>query len=263
MAEMQRAIGAWRKSENRFLTDRQRHGFFCHVLERLATRLGWGEFGLKTMKIIRDLDDIGEGLDHLGRLDPALRLIIDKAGPLELRIHEPGFAGLAHIVVSQMVSRASANAIWLRILAGTGGAVTAEKYLAAPEESRTTFGLSRAKATTLEGLARAVVEGRIDLDGVVRKEGTVALSDLIALRGIGPWTAEVYLMFCGGHPDIFPVGDVALRAAVGHALALDVRPDARWLAERAALWAPWRSVAARLFWAYYANVMRRAMIPLP
>lgn len=215
------------------------------------------------MKIITGMDDISEGLDHLARLDPALSLIIEKAGPLELRIHEPGFAGLAHIVVSQMVSRASANAIWARILAGTGGVVTAENYLGAPEELRATFGLSRAKATTLEGLARAVAEGQIDLDGVVRREAEAALSELVALRGVGPWTAEVYLMFCGGHPDIFPVGDVALRSAVAHALDLEVRPDGKWLAERATLWSPWRSVAARLFWGYYANIMRRAMVPLP
>lgn len=215
------------------------------------------------MKIISGMDDISEGLDHLARLDPVLSLVIEKAGPLELRIHEPGFAGLAHIVVSQMVSRASANAIWARILAGTGGEVTAENYLTVPEELRATFGLSRAKATTLEGLARAVTEGQVDLDGVVRKEAGPAFSELVALRGIGPWTAEVYLMFCGGHPDIFPVGDVALRSAVAHALDLEVRPDGKWLAERAALWSPWRSVAARLFWGYYANIMRRAMVPLP
>jgi DNA-3-methyladenine glycosylase II len=215
------------------------------------------------MKIITGMDDISEGLEHLAHLDPALSLIIENAGPLELRIHEPGFAGLAHIVVSQMVSRASANAIWARILAGTGGVVTAENYLGASEELRASFGLSRAKATTLEGLARAVTERQIDLDGVVRQEAGTAFSELVALRGIGPWTAEVYLMFCGGHPDIFPVGDVALRSAVAHALALEVRPEAKWLAERAALWSPWRSVAARLFWGYYANIMRRAMVPLP
>ncbi|MCZ7852140.1 DNA-3-methyladenine glycosylase family protein [Agrobacterium salinitolerans] len=215
------------------------------------------------MKIITGMDDISEGLEHLTLLDPALGPVIEIAGPLELRIHEPGFAGLAHIVVSQMVSRASANAIWARILAGTGGAVTAENYLGVPEELSATFGLSRAKATTLEGLARAVTQGQIDLDGVVRKEGLAALSELVALRGIGPWTAEVYLMFCGGHPDIFPVGDVALRSAVAHALDMEVRPEAKWLAERAALWSPWRSVAARLFWGYYANIMRRAMAPLP
>ncbi|EHH02990.1 DNA-3-methyladenine glycosylase 2 family protein [Agrobacterium tumefaciens] len=215
------------------------------------------------MKIITGMDDISEGLEHLAHLDPVLSPVIEKAGPLELRIHEPGFAGLAHIVVSQMVSRASANAIWARILAGTGGLVTAENYLGASEALRASFGLSRAKATTLEGLARAVTDGQIDLDGVVRKEAGAAFSELVALRGIGPWTAEVYLMFCGGHPDIFPVGDVALRSAVAHALALEVRPEAKWLAERAALWSPWRSVAARLFWGYYANIMRRAMVPLP
>lgn len=215
------------------------------------------------MKIIRGVDDISEGLAHLARIDPPLGLILEKAGTLELRLAEPGFAGLAHIVVSQMVSRASANAIWGRILAGTGATVTAENYLAVPEELRATFGLSRAKATTLEGLARAVTEGRIDLQAVSRKEANAALSELVALRGIGPWTAEVYLMFCGGHPDIFPVGDVALRAAVGHALSLETRPDPKWLTERAALWTPWRSVAARLFWAYYAAVMRREMTPLP
>lgn len=261
MAQMQQAIGAWCETVNRFLTERRRHGFFCHVLNRPTSRLA--AYGMMDMKIITGMADISEGLEHLARLDPALSLVIEKAGPLELRIHEPGFAGLAHIIVSQMVSRASANAIWARILAGTDGVVTAENYLAAPEELRATFGLSRAKATTLEGLARAVTEGQVDLDGVVRKEPGTALSELVALRGIGPWTAEVYLMFCGGHPDIFPVGDVALRSAVAHALDLEVRPEAKWLAERATLWSPWRSVAARLFWGYYANIMRRAMVPLP
>ncbi len=214
------------------------------------------------MKIIRGIDEISEGLDHLVHLDPHLQPVVEKAGSLELRLAEPGFAGLAHIVVSQMVSRASANAIWGRIVAGTGK-VTAENYLAVSSELRAGFGLSGAKALTLEGLAEAVITGEIDLQAVSRIEAPDALAQLTALRGIGPWTAEVYLMFCGGHPDIFPVGDVALRAAVGHALVLENRPEAKWLMQRAEVWAPWRSVAARLFWAYYASVMRRDAIPLP
>ncbi len=214
------------------------------------------------MKIIRGIDEISEGLDHLVRLDPHLQPVVEKAGSLELRLAEPGFAGLAHIVVSQMVSRASANAIWGRIVAGTGK-VTAENYLAVSSELRAGFGLSGAKALTLEGLAEAVITGEIDLQAVSRIEAPDALAQLTALRGIGPWTAEVYLMFCGGHPDIFPVGDVALRAAVGHALVLENRPEAKWLMQRAEVWAPWRSVAARLFWAYYASVMRRDATPLP
>jgi len=214
------------------------------------------------MKIIRGIDEISEGLDHLVRLDPHLQPVVEKAGSLELRLAEPGFAGLAHIVVSQMVSRASANAIWGRIVAGTGK-VTAENYLAVSSELRAGFGLSGAKARTLEGLAEAVITGEIDLQAVSRIEAPDALAQLTALRGIGPWTAEVYLMFCGGHPDIFPVGDVALRAAVGHALVLENRPEAKWLMQRAEVWTPWRSVAARLFWAYYASVMRRDATPLP
>lgn len=214
------------------------------------------------MKIIKGADEISEGLEHLARLDPNLGPIIEKAGPLELRLAEPGFAGLAHIVVSQMVSRASANAIWGRIVTGTG-TVTADAYLAVPQDIRAGFGLSGAKARTLQGLAEAVAMGEIDLHSITRMDAKDALPELTALRGIGPWTAEVYLMFCGGHPDIFPVGDVALRAAVGHALVLENRPEARWLTERAEVWAPWRSVAARLFWAYYAAVMRRDATPLP
>ncbi|NWJ23888.1 DNA-3-methyladenine glycosylase [Rhizobium sp. RM] len=214
------------------------------------------------MKIIRGIDEISEGLDHLVRLDPHLQPVVEKAGSLELRLAEPGFSGLAHIVVSQMVSRASANAIWGRIVAGTGK-VTAENYLAVSSELRAGFGLSGAKARTLERLAEAVITGEIDLKAVSRIEAPDALAQLTALRGIGPWTAEVYLMFCGGHPDIFPVGDVALRAAVGHALVLENRPEAKWLMQRAEVWTPWRSVAARLFWAYYASVMRRDAIPLP
>jgi DNA-3-methyladenine glycosylase II len=82
------------------------------------------------------------------------------------------------------------------------------------------------------------------------------------MPGIGPWTAEVYLMFCGGHADVFPAGDVALQAAVGHAFAMESRPSSKQLAALAEIWRPWRSVAARLFWAYYAVRMRRNVTPI-
>ena len=98
--------------------------------------------------------------------------------------------------------------------------------------------------------------------GVVRKEGSAALSELVALRGIGPWTAEVYLLFAAGHPDVFPAGDVALQTAVGHAFAHEIRPDAVALRKLAEDWAPWRGVAARLFWAYYAAIKGREAAPL-
>jgi DNA-3-methyladenine glycosylase II len=84
---------------------------------------------------------------------------------------------------------------------------------------------------------------------------------LTAVKGVGPWTAQVYLMFCGGHADIFPAGDVALQAAVAHALDMEARPTARQLAVLSEKWSPWRSVAARLFWSYYAAITRREALP--
>jgi DNA-3-methyladenine glycosylase II len=212
------------------------------------------------VSIIRDHSDIQAGLEALIALDPRLAVIVEASGPVPLRLNEPGFSGLASIVVSQMVSRASAEAIWRRITAA--GPVTAAGYRALDPAIVATFGLSRAKAATLLHLSTAISEGHFDLASVCALETGEAIRQMIALPGIGPWTAEVYLMFCGGHADIFPAGDVALQAAVAHALGLEARPPARDLAAMAAIWSPWRSVAARLFWAYYTAKMRRDVTPL-
>jgi DNA-3-methyladenine glycosylase II len=209
--------------------------------------------------IIRDQSDIQAGLEALVLLDPRLGPIVDIAGPVPLRLNEPGFAGLASIIVSQMVSRASADAIWRRLSAA--GPVTADGYGALDPAVVATFGLSRAKAATLRNLAAAISAGQFDLASVGMLETAEAIRGLTALPGIGPWTAEVYLMFCGGHADIFPAGDVALQAAVAHAFALEARPSAKNLIALAEIWSPWRSVAARLFWAYYAVKMRRDVTP--
>lgn len=215
------------------------------------------------MKIITGDAEIAEGLAALLLLDPRLEAIAERAGPVPLRLNEPGFAGLAHIIVSQMVSRASADAIWRRILLGTGKDMTAQAYLSVAPELSAGFGLSRAKAETLLRVAQAAVDGALDLHHLSRMDVNAALAELTSVRGIGPWTAEVYLMFCGGHPDVFPSGDVALQAAVAHALGLEARPSAKMLAKMALDWSPWRSVAARLFWAYYAAITRRDVTPLP
>ncbi|MFS8147019.1 DNA-3-methyladenine glycosylase family protein [Rhizobium sp. BR 249] len=213
------------------------------------------------VQIIRNEDDVRQGLEALLRLDPRLAPIAADAGPLPLRLREPGFAGLAHIIVSQMVSRASAEAIWRRMLPADG-LLTAEGYAVLHPEAWREFGLSRAKAETLSRIAEAVASGRLDLSGLCLKAPGEALGELTALKGVGPWTAEVYLMFCGGHADVFPAGDVALQNAVGTAFGLAARPQAKALALLAEGWSPWRSVAARLFWAYYAAKMRRDMVPI-
>lgn len=210
--------------------------------------------------IIRNDADIGDGLTALIALDPRLEAVAEAAGPLPLRLSEPGFAGLAHIVVSQMVSRQSADAIWERMLAAMGS-VDADALLRLEDGRLATLGLSRAKLACLLHVARRVVDGDLDLVGLAGLPTEQALAQLIGLPGIGPWTAEVYLMFCGGHSDIFPAGDVALRAAVGEAFEFDVRPDIATVAALALAWRPWRSVAARLFWAYYAARRGRSGMP--
>ena len=212
------------------------------------------------MTVIRNDGDIAVGLAALLAIDPRLVEIAAVAGPLPLRLAEPGYAGLAHIIVSQMVSRASADAIWRRVVAAAG-IPSASSYLALDDVAVAGLGLSRAKAETLRLLARTVEEDRLDLDGLARMEANEALTRLTAMRGIGTWTAEVYLMFCGGHPDVFPAGDVALRAAVGRGLGLEARPDIAAVQQIAAAWKPYRSVLARLFWAYYAVTSGREAAP--
>jgi DNA-3-methyladenine glycosylase II len=211
--------------------------------------------------IIQSSADLDEGLAALLAVDPRLTVIAQKAGPLPLRLNQPGFAGLAHIVVSQVVSRASADAIWRR-MEHEVGEITARNYLVATMPDTASFGLSRAKAKTLHGLAVAVVEVKLNFDALSKMDENAAFSTLTSLGGIGPWTAQVYLMFCAGHADIFPSGDVALRAAVAHAFGMDARPTQKMLDQIALTWSPWRSVAARLFWAYYASMTRRDALPI-
>jgi DNA-3-methyladenine glycosylase II len=212
------------------------------------------------MRLIRDEEDLREGLQHLVAVDPRLLPVVAAAGPLPLRLAEPDFAGMTFIIVSQMISKASAAAIWRRISAA--GPVTAHAWLAHHSDTIGSFGLSRAKIATIANLAEAVEQQGLDLEAICRIDPAAAMGQLTSLPGIGPWTAEVYLMFCGGHADVFPAGDVALQASLARAFALPERPAARATAAIAAAWVPWRSVAARLFWSYYSVSLRKDVAPL-
>lgn len=211
------------------------------------------------MRRISNLDDIAAGLEELCVLDPRLRSIRAVAGDVPLRLSRPGFGSLASIIVAQQVSRASADAIFGR-LAGLVDPLTPAGVLAAGEDIFRQAGLSRPKQRTLLALANAVNEG-LDLDHLCSLEAGEAIDRLIAVSGIGPWTAQCYLLFSAGHPDIFPARDVALQNAVGHALAIAPRPGEKALVELAESWAPWRAVAARLFWAYYHQTSGRDAAP--
>lgn len=207
------------------------------------------------MRRIVTLDDISDALDELCRADARLRLVRDAAGDIPLRRNRPGFQSLAAVVVSQQVSTASAAAICGR-LTKLLDPLTPKAVLGASDSLFREAGLSRPKQRALLASAAAVENG-LDLDGIAGLDGEAAMAALTAVPGIGPWTAEVYLLTASGHPDVFPAKDVALQAAVHHALGLESRPSDKVLAVLAESWSPWRAVAARLFWAYYRTLKGR------
>lgn len=212
------------------------------------------------MQRIETLDHIADGLSALVLADARLAGVRAAAGDVPLRLRPPGFASLADIIVSQQVSRASADAIFGR-LSRLVAPLTPAMLLAAGEAALVEAGLSRAKQRALVAVATAAETGTLDLEGLCTLEAREAMRQMTAIPGIGPWTAEVYLLTCAGHPDIFPARDVALQAAVGSAFGLAPRPGAKALYAMAESWAPWRSVAARLFWAYYRAIKGREAAP--
>lgn len=214
------------------------------------------------MNPIRNEDDVKDGLSRLLELDPALRSIAELAGDLPLRLQEPGFAGLARIIIGQQVSTASAAAIHARFVKHIAP-ITPSAFLEAGEPVWIEIGLSRAKQSTLEGLAKALTSSELDLAEIPQLPADEAIANLTALKGIGPWTAEVYLLFSAGHPDIFPAGDLALQEAIKIAFKLETRPNEKETREIASKWTPQRGIAARLFWAYYKEVKSgREGVPL-
>ncbi len=207
-------------------------------------------------RTIDTLDDISDGLAALVKLDSRLVRVVECAGAVPLRRQPPGYEGLANIIVSQMVSKASARAIWMRLLDVASGC-NERQILDLTDAQCRRIGLSRSKEQTLKAAAQAVMDGVINPEALCLIPAKTSMATMTAIKGIGPWTAEVYLLFCAGHCDIFPAGDVALQAAVGHALGMKQRPSQKAVGEIATIWQPWRGVAARLFWAYYATEMQR------
>lgn len=200
-------------------------------------------------RIIVDERDIRDGMKALRRKCAVMRRLHDLAGDPPLRRNQPGFAGLARIIVGQQVSVASAAAIWNRFEA-VAAPMTADVVARLTDDDFRVAGLSRPKIRTLRAMAEAVASG-LDLEALAVIEEGAARERLLAISGIGPWTADIYLMFCAGRADVFAPGDLALQVAAQLAFELDERPDAKALAEIAERWSPWRGVAARMLWAYY------------
>ncbi len=198
---------------------------------------------------------------RLLKADPRLSGIMAVAGPPPLRRRDGGFAGLASIVVSQQLSVASAAAIWGRLAAMLDPLEPAAFRRMRPQRLRRA-GLSEAKIRALKAIAAAIDSGALDLAALADCSADDAHRALTALHGIGPWTADIYLLFCLGHPDAWPAGDLALQQAARLAFALKTRPTSREMGPLAEPWRPWRGVAARLLWSYYRAIKGRNAVPI-
>jgi DNA-3-methyladenine glycosylase II len=191
-------------------------------------------------------------LRTLALQDSDLARAFEEVGAPPPRSRPPGFASLVDIVLAQQVSTASYRAIAARLEAAAG-AITPASILGLGEEGLRGVGFSRQKAVYARGLAEAVGEKRLDLDGLALLPDEAVLTELMKLKGVGLWTAEIYLMFCMHRPDVLPAGDLALRAAAGLVKRKRRRPDEAALRRMGRAWRPWRSVASRLLWHYYAR----------
>lgn len=205
--------------------------------------------------------DLAAGLKELLKRDPRLIPAAEKAGAFSLRRREPGFQGLCAIVCGQQLSTAAAATIRNQLFAAFDPFHHDTVRLARTDKLRR-LGLSFNKIKSIKEIGKAVSRGRIDLDAVGNMDADIAHARLVELHGVGPWTADIYLLFCLGHADAFPAGDLAVQEAARIALNLRKRPDAKKLQKIAEAWRPWRGVAAHLMWAYYHVVKRREGISL-
>ncbi len=201
---------------------------------------------------------------HLAALvvsDPALKPVLAEVGEVPLRLGQPGFAGLASIVSSQFLSVASARAIHSRVEKLTGEMST-ENFMALEFDDLRGAGLSRSKITCMRAVAEAELEGALDYEHIHLLSVAEAMEALTALKGIGPWSAEIYLMSSAGHPGIFPAGDLVLQKMVGKVLNRRQKPDEKTTRKIAKKWSPYGGSAARLLWRYFAVLRNREGINL-
>ena len=200
--------------------------------------------------------NLDEAIQRLVKRDPRLKPVLKIAGMPALRRRDPGFAGLAAIVCGQQLSVASAAAIWGRVSTAYDP-FHHDALRRARNDRLGRLGLSAAKIKTLKNIARDLSAKRLDLDALAEQDADVAHARLVELPGIGPWTADIYLLFCLGHGDAWPAGDLAVQEAMKVGLGLDARPTVKEMAPLAESWRPLRGAAAHLWWAYYHAIKRR------
>ena len=195
-------------------------------------------------------------IDTLIRLDPDFSRILQQAGPLPWRWRSPGFPGLLQAIVAQMISNQAAAAIWGRLRA-IPGALDPATMIGLPDEALRAAGLSRPKVVHARALATAFLDGTLSADRIALLDDEAAIVTIGSIKGLGRWTAEIYLLFALGRLDVFPSGDIALAAALTDLKGLPARPIPKALRELAMAWQPARSVAARLLWHHWRHMTGR------
>jgi DNA-3-methyladenine glycosylase II len=216
------------------------------------------------MKMARDkaararMDEsmLARGVRELSKIDEDLARLARENGQPFMWAREPGFATLVLIILEQQVSLASARACFDKLLA-LAPRLTPRAMLALDDASLRAAGFSRQKALYCKLASRSILEGRIDLEALEALDDDEVRSSLVALKGVGPWTAEIYLLRALGRRDAWPAGDLALQLAAREVKRLDARPTAAELDLLAERWRPWRSVAARLLWGHYLKRRER------
>ena len=188
-----------------------------------------------------------QSLDALAARDPAIAAALARAGYPEPRISAPGYQTLLRAVVGQQVSIKAAASMWAKLVALVGDPPPPERLLAASDEELRAAGLSRQKASYARSLAEEVVSGRLDF-AALPEDDEEAIARLVEVKGIGRWTAEIYLLFAEGRPDVWPAGDLAVQIEAGRILGLDERPAERRLRELSEAWRPHRGAFAIFTW---------------
>lgn len=196
---------------------------------------------------------LAEALTYLCAIDSDFASIHARLGAPPLWERATGFPTLVHIILEQQVSLASAKAAFTKLEQACQGVVTPQFFLQFDDAALKQIGFSRQKAGYCRGLARSIVDGALDLGALTALDDVQARSLLIQIKGIGPWTADIYLLMSLLRPDVWPAGDLALAVAYQKLKKLPTRPSTPQLAAIAETWRPWRAVAARLLWNFYLN----------
>ena len=210
------------------------------------------------LRVVLDEQSIKHGLEFLVRRDEDLAGIVKNFGPPPFWQREPGFPTLVYLILEQQVSLASAKAAYQRLLAAAGSPLRPERFLELDGRHLKRIGFSRQKTGYCRLLAQSIFEQRLSLEAIGGLDDEGARAALTSIKGIGPWTADVYLLMALRRPDVWPVGDLALQKAVRRVKRLRKHPSTARLEKIGDAWRPWRTVAARLLWHDYLSRLAAA-----